>query len=170
MSPGECPTHCIFPPGVDVVLSQAIAQALAPIKKSMAQVAEQVSKGLCMTGVTGVTPEASLKKSRKRAPGHLGDVEPFAKLPSKSEHAQLHLPSQESFLPGVTGDKFHHKSDLIMGSHLGMVGDSEGDSSSVEEVEMGRPWHPGSFILESQDLCESDSDMFEPEGISSLLV
>ncbi|KAJ1148937.1 hypothetical protein NDU88_001761 [Pleurodeles waltl] len=41
-----------------------------------------------------------------------------------------------------------------------MVEDSDG-----EEVETGRPWRPGPSIPESRDPGESDSDMFEPEGI-----
>ncbi|KAJ1163344.1 hypothetical protein NDU88_003803 [Pleurodeles waltl] len=69
----EVPSLRILPPGVDVVLSQAIAQALAPIKESMAQLAEQVSKGPGVTGVMGVAHEASPWKPRKRAAEHPGE-------------------------------------------------------------------------------------------------
>ncbi|KAJ1098703.1 hypothetical protein NDU88_003810 [Pleurodeles waltl] len=90
--------------------------------------------------------------------GHLGDFEPLSEIPCKSARAQATLPCWE-------GGKLHHKFDLLVGSQPGFAGDSEEDSSSIEEAESGHPWHPGASLPDTQDPGDSDSDMFEPEGI-----
>ncbi|KAJ1163186.1 hypothetical protein NDU88_003649, partial [Pleurodeles waltl] len=162
----EGPSHRTLPPGVDTLFSQAISHALAPLRDTVAKLTEQVSRGTGMFGVTGAEGDSSTlsapRKMRKRDAGHLGDGV-FSPNP-KSARAHKRVPSREDRLPGVLGDKLHHLWNPDLGSPKGFMGGSDEDSSSLDD-DSGRPWRPGATLPDPSDHADSDSDMFEPEGI-----
>ncbi|KAJ1214787.1 hypothetical protein NDU88_002398 [Pleurodeles waltl] len=74
-------------------------------------------------------------------------------------------PFREGSDPGETGEVAHHVLDPEIGSPKRVEGDTEGDSSSDEEQDSGRPWHPHSNFSDPQEAEDSDTDMFQPEDI-----
>ncbi|KAJ1081639.1 hypothetical protein NDU88_001817 [Pleurodeles waltl] len=169
MSPGEGPSHRTLPPGLDALLSQVITQGLAPIKESMAQLAEQVSTGPGMFGGAGADFRFSEipapRKLRKRDAGHLEDVWLLADVFGKSAHVHKRIPFREGSLPRVSSEKLYHILGPDSGSPKRITEDSDGDASSVEDHDSGHPWHPGAFLPDPQEQDDSGSEMFEPLGI-----
>ncbi|XP_069082882.1 uncharacterized protein [Pleurodeles waltl] len=172
LSPGEGPSQCTLPPEVDVLISQAIAKALAPLNERVAKLSE-VAKGTGMFGGTGANSKTSVnvmapKKLRKRNAGHLEGFDHLTKTFHKNTRELKRLPFQEGLLPRETGEEAHHIWGPDVGLPKWVEGDTEGDFSSGKEQESGQPWHPVPPPPDQQEAEDSSSDMSDPEGFYHL--
>ncbi|XP_069094160.1 uncharacterized protein [Pleurodeles waltl] len=151
---------------MDLLLTQAIHRALGPLQDSVARLSDHMFRGTGM-GLMGtdLQGEAVPKKPRKRVAGHLEGFGRLTESFRKSARTLQQLPCREGLEPGETGEVTHNRSDPAQGSPKRVARDTDGDSSSDEDQEAGRPWRQSSNLSDPPETEDSEEEMFHPEEL-----